>query len=161
MDAPAAKALRTRRPVDSSALAGTVGYRLRLAQLTVFQDFIETFEELDIRPADYAVLLLIGDNPGCKQGEIAAALGIKRANFVALMNRIEERGLAERRARSSDRRSHALHLTDKGAQFVERMKELQTGHEARLVAALGGEADRDRFLSYLERIIEGKWTGRT
>lgn len=155
--APAPGQTRGKGKVDTSELTGVVGYRLRRAQLKVFQDFIDSFAEIGLRPADYAVILMISENPGCKQAEIAAALGIKRANFVGLMNRIEARGFAERRQRSQDRRSHALFLTPAGEDFVVRMREIQAEHEARLVTALGGPEARDQFLGYLDRILAGGW----
>src|SRR5690606_9580547 len=87
-----------------------VGYRLRRAQLSVFQRFMAVFESLSMRPAEYAVLVLVDDSPGRKQSEIAAALGIKRANFVALAQGLEAQGLIERLNLASDRRANALHL---------------------------------------------------
>ena len=50
---------------------------------------------MKLRPTEFAVLSLIATNPGQKQTEVAEQLGIKRANFVALMDCLETRGLAE------------------------------------------------------------------
>lgn len=141
-----------RNRVDMSRLDQAVGYRLRLAQLKIFQEFRVAFEEMDIRPTDYAVLTLIADNPGRKQSEIAAALSIKRANFVVLVNRIEQRGLVERRA-NSDKRSNALHLTPSGKVFVEVMENTQQAYERTLASKLGTVAERDAFVAAVNRII--------
>ena len=69
----------------TATTTGAVGYRLRRAQLSVFQQFHAFFDEFKLRPAEYSVLVLIDDNPGRKQTEIAEVLGIKRANFVTLV----------------------------------------------------------------------------
>jgi hypothetical protein len=37
---------------------GMIGYRLRRAQLSVFQLFLTMFEQLELRPAEYSVLVL-------------------------------------------------------------------------------------------------------
>ena len=57
---------------------------------------ITNFAELDLRPAQYSVLVLLGHTPGLKQSDVAAALGIQRANFVVLFDGLERRGLARR-----------------------------------------------------------------
>jgi DNA-binding MarR family transcriptional regulator len=133
-----------------------VGYKLRRAQLAVFQDFIESFSNLSLRPAEFSVLALIGRKPGQKQSEIAEQLGIKRANFVALMDGLEQRGLAERRKSENDKRSHALHLTEAGKKFVGEMLDVWNWHEGRVVEQLGGPEERDRLITLLDRLHQWK-----
>lgn len=135
-------------------MSGIIGYALRRAQLAVFQDFIESFARLKLRPAEFSVLTLIARTPGQKQTEIAEQLGIKRANFVALMDGLERRGLAERRKVEGDKRSHSLHLTPEGVRFVDRMAGVWTAHEQRLVEQLGGEEQRDLLLDLLRKLFE-------
>ena len=105
-----------------------------------------------MRPAEFTALTLMATRPGQKQSDIAEALGVKPANLVSLMDGLEQRGLAERRKGDVDRRSHSLHLTQKGEKFVERMLGIWRQHEDYLVAKLGGEAERDRLIEMLERI---------
>ena len=52
-----------------------IGYRLRRAQLSVFQRFLAVFDAFSLRPAEYSVLVLVSDNPGRKQTQIAEVLG--------------------------------------------------------------------------------------
>lgn len=130
-----------------------VGYKLRLAQLVVFQDFIESFNKMKLRPAEFSVLALIGRTPGLKQTEVAEQLGIKRANFVALMDGLERRGLAERRKSEHDKRSHSLHLTPEGRRFVEKMGTLWKVHERRMIERLGGVEARNTLLELLDRLL--------
>ncbi len=141
------------RPLRTEATTGIVGYRLRRAQLAVFQRFLAEFEDLDLRPAEYSVLVLIDDNPGRKQSEIAEVLGIKRANFVPLINGLEDRGLTERRLTAGDRRANALHLTTRGRAFLSKARATQDAFEADCVKRLGGPAERDRLLELLDRLI--------
>ena len=129
-----------------------IGYSLRRAQLYVFQDFLEAFARMKLRPAEFSVLTLIARTPGQKQTEIAEQLGIKRANFVSLMDGLERRGLAERRKVDADKRSHSLHLTPEGLRFVERMAAVWAAQEQKLVDRLGGPEERARLIELLRRL---------
>lgn len=138
--------------LQTDATSSVIGYRLRRAQLSVFQRFLDVFAELRIRPAEYSVLVLVGDNPGRKQTEIAQVLGIKRANFVTLIHGLEARGLIERRASAGDKRANALHLTGTGRSFVANARLLHDTLEADLIERLGGERSRDRLLALLDQL---------
>ncbi len=136
------------------SMSTIIGYKLRRAQLHVFQDFIGTFSKMKLRPAEFSVLAIIANTPGLKQSEIAEMLGIKRANFVALMDGLEKRGLAERRKADTDRRSHSLHLTAEGERFARKMAAVWAEHENRMIERLGGARERDRLIGLLDRLIE-------
>ena len=84
-------------PMDFAVLSSSVGFSLRRAQMSTFQEFTAAMEKHGIRPSQFAVLVLIRSNPGLKQTAISKALGIQKANFVALLDRLEKRGLTERR----------------------------------------------------------------
>ena len=139
--------------IDTAGTSSIIGYRLRRAQLKVFQRFLAVFDELSLRPAEYSVLVLIADNPGRKQTEIAEVLGIKRANFVALVHEMEERGLVERRPAADDRRANALHLTKAGKAFLGRARAVHDEMEQNLVERLGGPKARDVLLGLLDRLM--------
>jgi DNA-binding MarR family transcriptional regulator len=150
---PSSPATHATPIADVPEMGSIIGYKLRRAQLAVFQDFIESFQRMQLRPAEFSVLALIARMPGRKQTEISEQLGIKRANFVALMDGLERRGLAERRKAQGDKRSHSLHLTQEGRRFVEKMVDVWSAHEQRLVDKLGGTAERDRLIALLDCIV--------
>lgn len=141
-----------RRSIDTSGIDSIIGYRLRRAQTTVFGRFMQRFAEVEVKPADYSVLVLIADNAGLRPSQIAAALGIQRANFVALANALEERGLIVREQASADRRAHTLDLTPAGRALVDKMRAIQEDFEAELIAELGGPEARDTLLALLARL---------
>lgn len=140
------------QPLATDAVDTIIGYRLRRAQLAVFQRFSERFATLDLRPAEYSALTLIAANPGRKQTEIAEILGIKRANFVSLINGLHARGLTESRRPQTDRRAHALFLTPDGQALLDKATALQTAFEADCVERLGGAANRDRLMELLAKL---------
>src|SRR5215467_12822595 len=119
------------------ALDGHLGYFLRRLQVTVFKDFIRTLAPMDVRPAQYSVLLLIEANPGRSQAAIGQALEIERARLARLLHVLEGRGWIERRAANGDGRSHSLYLTRAGEKALVRIKALAARHEAWLAETLG------------------------
>eukprot|EP01035_Chromulina_nebulosa_P003821 gene3821-5226_t len=119
-------------------LAELLGYSLKRAQLKVFDDFLRCMAPLQLTPAQFSVLILLDNNPGRNQTEIANTLGILRPNFVAMLDALESRDLCTRMRSPNDRRSHVLMLTDKGRTTLARAKKLVTAkHEARLIEVLG------------------------
>ena len=129
-------------PLRCDDLEQSLGYTLRRAQLSIYQEFTVAMSSLEIRPSQYAVLSLIQANPGLTQSAICGILGIQKANFVALLDRLVERGLAERRKVSGDRRSSALYLTLEGKTFVRRMITAHRKLEKSLASRLGETKSR-------------------
>ncbi len=125
--------------IDLGPLPMLMGYALRRAQLMMFEDFHARFAGEDIRPAQYSVLKVLELNPGLRQNQVSAALGIQRSNFGPMFDLLEQRGLVERRRPDGDRRAFALFLTEGGAAMVARLDRLVEAHEAKFVARIGGD----------------------
>jgi DNA-binding MarR family transcriptional regulator len=138
--------------IDLTALVDVIGYQLRRAQLAVFDDFIRSFAAHDIRPSQYGVLTAIDRNPGSSQAAIAQSLGIKRSNFVKLVDEFERRKLVVRRQVSGDRRANALYLTAAGRSTIAQLHAVRIAHEARIGALIGSQKDRKLFLEQLSRL---------
>jgi DNA-binding MarR family transcriptional regulator len=145
---PAEKALAPR--LNTKPLDRSIGYSLRRAQFSTYGKFSEAMGPFDVRPSQYAVLVLIRANPGSKQSAIGSALGIQKTNFVTLLDKLESRGLTERRKVRGDRRSSALHLTPKGEVFVTAMEAAHSAMEKALAGRLGVGHTRD-LLNLLHR----------
>ena len=96
-------------PLDSPSLMfeeldGLLGYRLRRAQGAMHRDFMAAVASLDLTQKQAATLWLIHSNAGVAQVSVAAALGMDRATMMAIVDRLEERGLVIRKRSSTDRR---------------------------------------------------------
>jgi DNA-binding MarR family transcriptional regulator len=128
--------------IDLDVLNERLGYFVRRVQVWVFQDFIRRLSSLDISPAQFSVLVVIGANAGLSQSEMAATLGIERARLVRLLHRLERRGLTQRLPSSIDGRRHALRLTREGQRILTQAKSLSAQHEAGLREKLGAERYR-------------------
>ncbi|MGG7518810.1 MarR family winged helix-turn-helix transcriptional regulator [Allorhizobium undicola] len=140
--------------VEQSLLAQSLGFRMRRAQLAIFQDLQDVLGERNIRPADFSVLTVIAGNSGMKQSDVAALLAIQRANFVAIVDGLESKGLIERRRSEVDRRVYFLHLTPEGEGFLEEILPKWREHEARFIDRIGGTEKRDQLIAMLKSISE-------
>jgi len=145
---------RRRRPgaaseaMDIAELNDRVGYFLRRLQVAIFKDFIRTLGPVDVRPAQYSVLVLIAANPGRSQAAIGKALNIERARLARMLHELERRQWIERRVSSGDGRSHSLFMTAAGKEAMERIKSLAAQHERKMVKFIG----RDLRQLLLERL---------
>jgi DNA-binding MarR family transcriptional regulator len=139
-------------PLRFGPLADYIGYALRRAQMASVAGFLDAMKEVDLRPTQFAVLTLINENPGVRQNDICAALGLQKANFVPLLNELQRRGLAVRKEGVADRRSSALHLTPEGIALLGRALELHTEWERRILARLGTRG-RDQLLVLLNKLM--------
>ncbi|RAU22439.1 MarR family transcriptional regulator [Paramagnetospirillum kuznetsovii] len=131
-----------------------VGYRLRRAQVLVYQDYVRTVGSLDIRPAQFAAMTIIGANPGLSQTTLATTMGIDRSGAVILIDALEGKGLAARVPSKVDRRTYAIMLTDKGATTLAELKRMVAEHDNRVTACLGPE-ERVQLNSLLLRLYQG------
>lgn len=122
-------------------LESLIGYQLRRASLVTLSALSEAYEALDLRLTDAIVLRFVAANPGCNQGEISKALGVKRTNMVPVVSGLVERGLISRAA--ADGRTHALTLTATGTAMHERLHALALANEERF---FGGFDERTKAL---------------
>lgn len=140
--------------IDYSILSQAVLYRLRRAQAAVLQDFNDGLASFGLRPADFSVLVVVSNNHGLKQSDVAEALGIQRANFVAIIDALEAKGLLVRRKSESDRRVQFLHMTEEGEEMLEQISSIWQDSEDRLIERLGGETQHAMLVDLLKRIRE-------
>ena len=145
------KDVTTEEAIDLGPLGDSFGYLLRRAQIAVFQRFFELFTKFDIRPAQYSILTVIECNPGLSQTRLADALGIKKTNLVAIIDALEERGLARRESIENDRRSHALYLTPKGTVLISRLHRMDAALDQSISKMMNGN-ERQRLCDVLRQL---------
>lgn len=151
MDAKTEKPARNGDGVGRGMLTSLIGYHLRRAQIAVFQHFAATMGAAEITPGQFGVLTVIDSNPGLSQTQLGNALGIDRSTVVAVIDRLESRGLVVRAVSPSDRRSHALRLSDEGGRLLHRLEELVRSHERHIARDLSAE-DKQRLIDLLDRV---------
>ncbi len=125
--------------ISLGLLPSLLGYALRRAQVAVFQNFTEVVGASELTPGQFGVLVVIDANPGLSQTQLGNALGIDRSTVVAVIDRLEGRGLVARQPAPKDRRSHALHLSDSGKTTLRRLTERVRAHERQIARHLSAE----------------------
>lgn len=121
-------------PERESALApgvldDLIGYHLRRASGVVAADFGRALAGTGVRQVPFAVAAMVAANPGTNQGAVGRALGIKRANMVALVNELTDAGVVERRPAMGNRRAFALSLSAAGRVMFEEWMSRILAHE--------------------------------
>lgn len=110
---------------------------------------------LGLHPRHFGMLSQIAANEGRSQQALGSALGIHRSALVALVDDLEQRGLAERRRDPGDRRANALHLTAAGRRMLAKLERAAEEDEAELLAALDAP-ERAQLISLLQRVAESQ-----
>jgi DNA-binding MarR family transcriptional regulator len=119
------KKMSCRKQAGSTAISlghlqNSIGYSLRLASFFATQQFHKAMQPFQLRPAQFSTMVLIAANPGVTQRELCETLGIEKANFVGLLDILEDRKLVERREQAKDRRRYAIHLTQEGKALLDK-----------------------------------------
>jgi DNA-binding MarR family transcriptional regulator len=139
--------------IDLHGVEDEIGFVLRLAQLAVFKDVIETLGPFGLRPSDYSALRVIAANPGLKQQDIGRELGIKGPNLVGMVEDLRQKKCITRKVVPGDRRSYALTLTAAGRALLDQAEQAHRGHQARIREALG-DSDPNQFLACLHSLAQ-------
>lgn len=121
--------------IEYDVLDDLIGYAVRRAQLSIYEDFAATMDAEAITPQRFSSLVIIESNPGISQSRLAEVMGIARSGVVAIVDGFEAQGLVERQA-AGDRRSYSLRLTKAGARQLKRYKQAVQAHDERIAAAL-------------------------
>lgn len=146
----------TEDTVDMRDLAESVGFLTRLAQVRTYETFFEDLGAHGLRPGEFSTLLLIGRNPGIRQGLLAQILRIKPAHMTKLIRAFEDRGLVERTIPDNDRRSVQLSLSDAGRAFIEDHREAFARHEINLRSTLS-ESELRTLKQLLRKYVGFEW----
>lgn len=147
--------------LEGAGLAGRFGFQLRLAQAAVWADLVAALQPLGLRPSHYSALLILRAAPGSRPQDIGEALGIQRPNLVAMIDRLEQRGLIVRAVNPNDRRSFVLSLTADGQTLLDEADAAHEQHERRLATLLDDAAAAAllpalRRIAGLGRIADGR-----
>lgn len=106
-------------------------------------------EDFELSPVQCHVLHLIEPDRPLPMGRLAETLRCDASNVTGLVDRLEARGLVQRRLSAEDRRVKVIHLTPTGSRLRGQLLEQMTGGSCRL-SRLSAAEQRS-----LVRILEG------
>jgi DNA-binding MarR family transcriptional regulator len=138
--------------IDYGPLAEWVGFHLRMAQIAAFQAFARESGEVDLPPGRFALLTLIGRNPGISQTVLSRAAGRDKSTLTPALRDLRRRGLMNSERLKSDRRTYHLTLTPAGRGMLQRLSECAERHERNLDRVIG-KRRRAEFLTTLRKLM--------
>ncbi|WP_327685950.1 MarR family winged helix-turn-helix transcriptional regulator [Streptomyces sp. NBC_00467] len=131
----------TDRPGDASPFA--LGLLLRRAHWRAAAVMTEALRPLGIELRHFAVLIVLVDRGATVQRDLAEATGTDKAGIMRVVDDLERRGLAVRKAVPGDRRARAVEITPQGIELFDAAHEAAEPLTERLVADLGpGEPEQ-------------------
>ncbi|HTV78885.1 MAG TPA: MarR family transcriptional regulator [Steroidobacteraceae bacterium] len=139
------------RPLNVGMLPNLLGYNVRRAHMALWRDFNRTVGTSLVRPGIFSMMVLIDENPGIAQIELATQLAIDKATIVGLIRQLQRQGWIDRRDSSIDRRRHELHLTGPGRQQLGILRRAMLEHEQRFLNAFTRK-ELAEFFDYLRRV---------
>jgi DNA-binding MarR family transcriptional regulator len=86
--------------------------------------------------AQWVILSRLERQPGMSQNEMAAVCEVEPITVARLIDRLEARGLVERRADPTDRRIKRLHLLPAAKPILETINDARESMNARITAGL-------------------------
>jgi len=146
----------TSRPSDKTPPPrGSDSPAFLLAQLGAHAaaKFAERLTALDLSPPHAGILRVVSASGGISQQALADQLRILPSRLVILIDQLEERAMLERRADPADRRSYALHVTEKGSEALKSIGRLARDHQEALLVSLTTD-ERDVLASLLRRVAD-------
>lgn len=120
-------------------LENSFGYQLRLLHLEADRRARQALDAFGMTPARVTALLVIAAQTGCTQTALADALSINRASAMKMVNTLEALGLVSRE-QANDPRAHALTLTPKGRDGLDRMVAALRRADEEMLASLCPQA---------------------
>ncbi|MDW3651025.1 MAG: MarR family transcriptional regulator [Bacteroidia bacterium] len=99
-----------------SFLDESTGYLTHITALLLKRELFEAIKKfkINITPEQWAILNRLNEHQGLTQNEVAKISFKDNANITRIIDRLEAKGLVERRANPKDRRIWKIYITDEG-----------------------------------------------
>jgi MarR family transcriptional regulator, organic hydroperoxide resistance regulator len=122
--------------------AGEVWQLLHQLFMTQKPRFMAIASEFDLWPPQIMALQRLEPDRPLAMSELAGLLGCDNSNVTGIIDRLEDRGVVERRGAPHDRRLKLVHLTDAGVELRERLMARLYDEVPAPIAALPEEDQR-------------------
>ncbi len=126
------QSLPERLLTDQAYVLGRLGREAR-------RRFTQVLSAWELHPSHYGILLLLEAIGQASQQHLAQILTIDRANMVALLDVLEQRGFIERQADPLDRRRHVVKLTAVGHVELQHIRQAREEVDEAFFAGLDNE----------------------
>ena len=112
----------------------------------------KSIKDLEMCGSDFAVLEALLHKGPLPVNEIGKKILLTSGSITVAVDRLEKRGLVERRAHGIDRRARIVHLTMEGKKLITRIYAEHATDMEKLAAASLTKAERKTLISLLKKI---------
>src|SRR5882762_9846697 len=112
----------------------------------------ESISQLEMCGSDFAVLEALLHKGPLPVNEIGKKVLLTSGSITVAVDRLETKGLVERRAHGTDRRARIVHLTKAGRKVIKRVYADHADDMERLASASLTRAERRSLISLLKKI---------
>ncbi len=134
------------------ALKRYTGFLLNKVGMIAQKQFSARLESLGVTTRMWGALNVLDAAGAITQHALCKGTGMDPSTMVSTIDELEARGLVERRPHPSDRRAHALHITDAGRETLARGRRIARQAQEELLAPLN-EEEREQLRSLLLRLV--------
>lgn len=140
-------------PITMDAVYTAPGYLFRRMQQIAVAIFVEECRDFDLTPVQYAALIAIHTHPGIDATRLSAVIAFDRSTLGNVIERIETKGLIERKPSSADKRIKLLYLTRAGAALLREIMPAVDRAQARMLQPLKA-GDRKTLMALLTQLVD-------
>jgi MarR family 2-MHQ and catechol resistance regulon transcriptional repressor len=112
----------------------------------------KSISELEMCGSDFAVLEALLHKGPLPVNEIGRKVLLTSGSITVAVDRLETRGLVERRPSDADRRARIVHLTREGKKLITRVYADHAADMERLASASLTRAERDTLIRLLKKM---------
>src|SRR6266496_4688613 len=112
----------------------------------------KSITDLEMCGSDFAVLEALLHKGPLPVNEIGKKILLTSGSITVAVDRLEKRGLVERRAHGTDRRARIVHLTMEGKKLITPIYREHAGDMEKLAAASLTKEERKTLISLLKKI---------
>jgi DNA-binding MarR family transcriptional regulator len=126
-------------PIVHRALTKQTGFLLSRMGMVAMKQFAQRLEEIGLNRRMWGALNVLEEEGAITQHMLGKSTGIDPSSMVGTIDELERAGLVERRRHPSDRRAHALHITELGQMTLAQGRRLAKQAQDDLLAPLEPE----------------------
>ena len=139
--------------ITMDAVYTAPGYLFRRMQQIAVAIFVEECKAFDLTPVQYAALIAIHTHPGIDATRLSAVIAFDRSTLGNVIERLQAKGLIERKPAREDRRVRLLYLTRQGTALLRDIMPSVEKAQARMLQPLK-PADRKALLALLTQLVD-------
>jgi MarR family 2-MHQ and catechol resistance regulon transcriptional repressor len=145
--------MRTNKPESLTGGSGVHVFLVLWKAAHAAQAYAEkSISELEMCGSDFAVLEALLHKGPLPINEIGKKVLLTSGSITVAVDRLETKGLVERRAHDTDRRARIVHLTMEGKKLITRIYAEHAADMEKLAAASLTKAERKTLISLLKKI---------